>query len=352
MKILFITNLPAPYRVSFFNELSKYAEVEVFFENRNGDDRNEEWLKISNCSFKYTFSCDNKTNLSNLKNKILKKSFDKIIIGNYSTNIERNLIRFFKLNRILYWISSDGGFKKKDFFLKYLIKKYYISGAYGYFSSSKLTDEYLIKYGAKRNKIYRYQFTSIKADDIEYCYKKNKKTNEFVILGVGQIINRKGWDLLIEATKNLKNVKIIIVGGGMSSQLKTLIENNQQKNIEFIDFVDKNKIKEYYKIADVFVLPTREDIWGLVVNEAASKGLPVITTNKCNAGLEILDNKSGFILSINDEKKFIYDLYNLLKMLIINKEILDEYSLNIFKRVKYYTIENMAKKYFEILTNN
>lgn len=44
--------------------------------------------------------------------------------------------------------------------------------------------------------------------------------------------------------------------------------------------------------ADIFVHPTREDIWGLVVNEAMAKGLPVITTDRCVAGLELIKNES------------------------------------------------------------
>ena len=43
----------------------------------------------------------------------------------------------------------------------------------------------------------------------------------------------------------------------------------------------------------MFVLPTREDIWGLVVNEAMAAGTPVITTTNCGAGMEILKNGDG-----------------------------------------------------------
>ena len=75
-------------------------------------------------------------------------------------------------------------------------------------------------------------------------------------------------------------------------------------NVHFIDFKNKDILKEYYYVADVFVLPTREDIWGLVINEALAYGLPVITTDKCMAGLEMIeDGKNGYIIPVNSVKK-------------------------------------------------
>ena len=47
--------------------------------------------------------------------------------------------------------------------------------------------------------------------------------------------------------------------------------------------------------------PTREDIWGLVINEALAAGLPVITTNRCGAGLELIkNNENGFLVNVED----------------------------------------------------
>ena len=54
--------------------------------------------------------------------------------------------------------------------------------------------------------------------------------------------------------------------------------------------------------ADAFVLPTREDIWGLVINEAMAYGLPVVTTDRCNAGLELIKNNvNGYVVHVDDK---------------------------------------------------
>ena len=60
-------------------------------------------------------------------------------------------------------------------------------------------------------------------------------------------------------------------------------------NVHFVGFQSKDALAEYYRSADLFVFPTREDIWGLVVQEAMAYGLPVVTTDKCVAGLELIE---------------------------------------------------------------
>ena len=63
-----------------------------------------------------------------------------------------------------------------------------------------------------------------------------------------------------------------------------MIRKFKCKNVYFIEFKKSEELNEYYKAADIFVHPTREDIWGLVVNEAMAKGLPVVTTNNVLQG--------------------------------------------------------------------
>lgn len=72
-------------------------------------------------------------------------------------------------------------------------------------------------------------------------------------------------------------------------------------NVHFIDFMPKKELADYYRAADIFVLPTREDIWGLVINEAMAYGLPVVTTEKCVAGVEMVcEGHNGYIVPVEN----------------------------------------------------
>ena len=102
---------------------------------------------------------------------------------------------------------------------------------------------------------------------------------------------------------------------------------------------------QFYRAADLFVLPTREDIWGLVVNEAMAFALPVITTDRCVAGLELVeDGVTGYIVPVGDDKA-LADKMN--QALSGDCAAMGAAAL---EKIRSYTIENMAKTHVEIFS--
>ena len=92
---------------------------------------------------------------------------------------------------------------------------------------------------------------------------------------------------------------------------------------------------------------TREDIWGLVINEALSNGLPFITTRACNAGVEILnDFNCGYLVETNNWKK----LSEKIKYLYDNNERYLFLKQNAIKAANDYTIEKMADDHYQIIS--
>lgn len=169
-----------------------------------------------------------------------------------------------------------------------------------------------------------------------------------VVISVGQFIYRKGYDVLIKAWARCpKNAELYIIGGEPTEEYLRLVQEMHMSNIHFLKFKSKNVLKEYYKAADLFVLPTREDIWGLVINEAMAAGLPVITTNKCVAGLELVnDGENGYIVPINNSKI----LSEKINCILSSDELMKKMSANSLRKIHRYTIEQMAKKHIDAIT--
>jgi D-inositol-3-phosphate glycosyltransferase len=129
-----------------------------------------------------------------------------------------------------------------------------------------------------------------------------------VILFVGRIEAIKGLDRLVEALGLLKNIpglKLFVVGGDEYSrdginQLKALAETlGIGDRIEFKEPVPQSELPAYYSAADVFVLPSYHESFGMVALEALACGTPVIATSVGDLESIIQPGVSGYVVPDN-----------------------------------------------------
>lgn len=362
MRIAFITNVPSPYRVNFFNELGKYCDLTVFFEKKSSDERDKSWELNNFLNFKGVFLKGIKFDVDKaisfeICKYLSKNSFDHIIVSNVATPTGIIAITHMRARKIPYWIEGDGGFAKKGSGFKEWLKRFLMKNTVGCFSTSKEHDNYYVTYGVSTEKIYRYPFTALFEDEIidkpltpeekRIIRKEIGVSEDKFILAVGQFIHRKGFDLLLHAAENLpKDIGIYFIGGKPTEEYVTLKKVSGLYNVHFISFTEKELLKKWYSAAEIFVLPTREDIWGLVVNEAMAEGLPIITTDRCIAGLELVENGvNGYIIPTESVKPLVEKIENILG----DSQLSTVMSYNSLKKIKQYTIENMVKVHIEIL---
>ena len=358
MKILFITNIPTPYRHTFFNLLGKKVDLTVLYEAKNAKDILFNSYSENNMNYKSVFLSNKEINEKKINFKFIHavswNLYDFIIVTNYAYLTELLIIFFLRFKKINYIIELDGSIKKSDNFIVSALKRFIVSGASNVFSPSHSTDEFILRYGFKKN-IIRYNFTSLNSNDIlneplsslskSILKAKYNINNKKVILSVGQFIKRKGFDLLISIANRLnEDTLIIIIGGKPNIEYLNLIKELNINNVIFKEFMDKKKLFEHYQMSDVFVMPTRFDIWGLVVNEAMANGIPVISSNNCVAGIELIDhNNNGYLFESGNKE----DLFTKLNQLINNKTLIDKFSKSSLIKIKNYTIERMVNLHIE-----
>lgn len=358
MKVLFLTNVPSPYRVLFFNELATLCDLTVLYQKKNSSERNSKWTAEKQENYKTILLHGASTDVDKAfcpsVIHYIDNSYDAVIICGTASLTEIIAIEWCKLNKIPYYIEGDGAFAKEGNGFKEKLKKHLISGGVLFFSTCAEHDNYYTHYGADSSNVKRYRFSSLMKEDIltEIVSKEEKKVlrdeldmkEEKIVLAVGQFIPRKGFDVLLEAATQLSsNIGIYIVGDNPSEEYLSFVQENTLKNVHFEGFKTKEELKKYYMAADIFVLPTREDIWGLVVNEAMAYGLPVVTTDRCNAGLELIqDDVNGYIVPVGSS----LEIRNAITKVLSKDEKMGLASL---ERIKDYTIENMAKDHISIL---
>lgn len=364
-KVLFITNVPVPYRVDFFNEFAKFVDLTVCFERKGASDREESWIKTKGLNFNAIFLggikvSSDKAFCPSIRKIIKAGNYDNIIVSGYSSPTAMLAIKYLRRHNMPYILSSDGGLiKDNGTGFKHKFKSHFIKGANGYLSTGSETDKYLTHYGADKSKIHHYPFTSLYAKDIfenpapieekkELRRELGMPEESRIVISVGRFIESKGFDVLIKSAKNLhENTTVYIVGGEPTDEYKKLIEENNVSNVNFVGFKTFSELVKYYRASDVFALPTRTDVWGLVINEAMSCGLPVVTTDKCVAGVTLVkENENGHIVPIDDVNELSAKLNNLLSK--SDEELLKAGSKSI-EIIKNYTFEEMAKVHVEML---
>jgi GalNAc-alpha-(1->4)-GalNAc-alpha-(1->3)-diNAcBac-PP-undecaprenol alpha-1,4-N-acetyl-D-galactosaminyltransferase len=199
-------------------------------------------------------------------------------------------------------------------------------------------------------------------DKNKYTYVKNITviqnplvlTNNFldierknIILGVGSLINVKGFDMLINAfgILNNKDWQLIIVGEGSErDKLEKLISTLNLVGRVLLPGQTKD-IERYYKEASIFVLSSRAEGFPGVLCEAMGYGCPAIAFDCLTGPREIIQNRDrGILVQSNNIELLVYELGNL----ITNESLRKDISLNAQAIKKELDIKVIAKSWINI----
>src|SRR5439155_17141973 len=93
-----------------------------------------------------------------------------------------------------------------------------------------------------------------------------------LVLYVGRLDDEKGVDLLLRAAVSLPATVAVVGKGPEEHALREIATSN----VRFEGWVPRDGLPRWYAAADIFVLPSRSDQWGMVLNEAAAAGLPLV----------------------------------------------------------------------------
>jgi glycosyltransferase involved in cell wall biosynthesis len=175
----------------------------------------------------------------------------------------------------------------------------------GFLAVSRFAEQFYTQLGFARERVYPFgYFQTPNACTGSFPDPAPAQSTEVIF--VGQLIPRKGVDLLLEAIRPLfgehPNLFLSLIGDGAESRS---LQNSARAlgiaaAVNFEGTVSSNRIQSRLASADVLVLPSRWDGWGMVVNEALSAGVPVIASDHCGAADLVQHGVNGYVFRSED----------------------------------------------------
>jgi glycosyltransferase involved in cell wall biosynthesis len=161
------------------------------------------------------------------------------------------------------------------------VRKFMVTHVKHWISYGNSSTEYLNSIGVDSSRVLTIQNCAAPQTENERSTHSRIQPERPRFLFVGQLIGRKGIDMLIRGLASLQaeglNSSLTLVGSGPEgASLQHLASDLGLVDVQFVGGVGPEDARRYYANADYLVFPTLEDVWGLVVNEAILAGVPVL----------------------------------------------------------------------------
>jgi glycosyltransferase involved in cell wall biosynthesis len=161
-----------------------------------------------------------------------------------------------------------------------------------------------------------------------------------LILFTGKLRDVKQPRALIEAYAQVVRktpCALVFVGDGpLRADLEAYKQDHKLDHVYFVGFRNQSELPNFYATADVFVLPSKIEPWGLVINEAMCFGLPILTTDRVGAGKDLVQpGLNGFIFPADS----VEALENYLTLVLSDSELRREMGIKSREIIRKWSYE-------------
>lgn len=311
---IIITNLPSFYKVNLYNLVAARRKILVIFTGCGASERNADF-----CNRPIGFDVRDLSRngfwgrLISVGRLIVGCNYDELIISGFAEPaywLAAMLSPKSKNSAVVessYLESTVHGIKgalKRLFFKR--TSKVYVSGA----AQRKLVErlgfdgEVVVTRGVG-------VFNVVAQPE----YRPATKVSKF--LYVGRLAPEKNLFRLIEVFGRLREFTLTIVGYG---PLEQELRSAAGSNITFAGPIDNSLMPDIYRLHDVFVLPSKSEPWGLVVEEALNNGLPVAVSDRVGCAEEIVRHmENGVVFRYDDSDSLARALVQMADVQLYNR---------------------------------
>ena len=296
MKI-FITNVPSFYKINLFNKINEREKILVLFTSRTEEGRNADFYK-GVMQFDYLFFREKGLlkyiRLVSIIRKY-KKECREVILDGWDTK-ENWFIAFISSKRQNGLIVESSYYESIITGIKGRAKKVFLSRIATTYPCGIAQKELLLRLKYK-GVIKTTGSVGVMARSPQPIYSERNSVSRF--LYVGRLVEVKNIELLINVFNELPDLHLDIIGFGI---LENYLKSIAKSNISFIGAVDNSDLGQYYQKSDVFILPSKSETWGLVVEEALNNGCPVIVSDRVGCKDDLVTEETGLVFKSGDKE--------------------------------------------------
>ena len=346
MRLAIVTTMLSPYRNPVFADIGNRPGLDLLVITFSEDQAHRQWDMDS----LYSENLFQHRRLSQHKDSfkvwrcLRKFDPDVVVLGAYDSRELCEALAFCKLHRkkAVLWSGSTKLSSRRQGIVG-VARRAFIRSVDSFVAYGSKAREFLIHHGAAPEKIVigyntvDIGFFAERANELcnsqEYWALRNRIA-PVSLLFVGQLIERKGFSSLIAALQRLHTVEftLVVLGDG---PLRQQLEAETQKysfKIFFEGFRSTEELPLYYAACDIFVFPTLNDPWGLVVNEAMACGKPVVSSTEAGVSYDLVRHgANGWVVDPRNTEQ----LCNYLGKLIADNDLrrqMGETSSNIIQQ--------------------
>lgn len=285
--ILVLTHFPSPYQVELFDCVAQSSDLVVAYLHRQ--DRGRAWKEASLQHRALFLEDEDDTQAC----RDLVHTAPLVVFNYYQ---DRRAVRLVRLRSAtgkpwVYWGERPGFHQAQlgRFARRLALQPLHVSHQPIWGIGQWAVDAYEMEFGSDRPYVNLPYFSNLQR------YQQPATTHSdsnFVFMYSGSLSRRKGVDVLAKAFDRLAaeyaHVRLRMIGSGELASAVTATLAPFGDRVEMLGFKDWPQAPLAYAGAHVLCVPSRHDGWGLVVPEGLAAGLPVITTNRTGAALDLV----------------------------------------------------------------
>lgn len=304
-RLVIITEIISPYRIPLFNVLSEQPGVElhVIFLAETDPTLRQWKVYKQEIGFSYEVLPSWRKRIGGynvllnrgLGRALLAAKPDAILCGGYNYVASWRALWWARKRSVPFFLWSESNLQdiRKGRALVELLKTEFFRQCNGFVVPGKSAAEYLLSHGIKRetmftapnavdNDLFAREAAAASANDTQLRIDLALPDRYFLF--AGRFVREKGVFELLSAYSSLdgemrQQVGLVFAGDGpRRAELELQASSISPGLIKFVGFAQREQLAAYYALAEMLILPTHSDPWGLVVNEAMACGLPVIVS--------------------------------------------------------------------------